>query len=137
MINKAILIGNLGKDPELRNTQSGQAVCNFSVATTDRYKDAQGNVHDDTTWHNIVVWGKLAEICSEILSKGSKVYIEGKIQNRKWKDTAGVDRYTTEINAREMKCLDRRQADGGEKNHDIPLPPEPFGGTGSDDEIPF
>ena len=113
MINKAILIGNLGKDPELRYTQSGTPVASFSIATTERWKDKDGNQQEQTEWHNIVAWKRLAEICGEYLNKGSRVYIEGKLQTRKWQDQNGNDRYTTEIVAREMKMLSPRGEGGG------------------------
>ena len=110
MINKAILIGNLGADPEIRYTQSGTQVATFNIATTERRKGQDGQVQESTEWHRIVAWQRLAEICGEYLHKGSRVYIEGKIQTRKWKDQSGVDRYTTEIIAREMKMLSPRGA---------------------------
>nr|WP_320012053.1 single-stranded DNA-binding protein [uncultured Desulfobulbus sp.] len=113
MINKAILIGNLGADPEIRYTQNGTAVATFSLATTERRKGQDGQVQEMTEWHRIVAWQRLAEICGEYLSKGSKVYIEGKIQTRKWQDKSGNDRYTTEIVAREMKMLSPRTSSGG------------------------
>ena len=113
MINKAILIGNLGADPEIRYTQNGTAVATFSLATTERRKGRNGQVQEMTEWHRIVAWQRLAEICGEYLSKGSKVYIEGKIQTRKWQDKSGNDRYTTEIVAREMKMLSPRTSPGG------------------------
>ena len=113
MVNKAILIGNLGADPELRYTQNGKAVASFSLATTERRKGQDGQVQELSEWHRIVTWGKLAEICGQYLSKGSKVYIEGKIQTRKWQDQGGVDRYTTEIVAHEMKMLSSRGDVGG------------------------
>ena len=97
MINKAILIGNLGADPELRYTQSGTPVASFRIATTERWKDKDGNQQEQTEWHNIVAWSRLAEICGEYLNKGSRVYIEGKLQTRKWQDKSGQDRYTTEV----------------------------------------
>lgn len=108
MVNKAILIGNLGADPELRYTQNGKAVASFSLATTERRKGQDGQVQELSEWHRIVTWGKLAEICGQYLSKGSKVYIEGKIQTRKWQDQGGVERYTTEIVAYDMKMLSPR-----------------------------
>lgn len=95
-LNKVQLIGNLGKDPELRTT-SGDDVCNFSIATSERWKDRDGEQQEKTEWHNIVVWGKLAEVCDRYLSKGSKVYVSGKLQTRKWTDKDGNDRYTTEV----------------------------------------
>lgn len=113
MINKAILIGNLGADPEIRYTQSGTAVASFNVATTERWKDQEGQMQEQTEWHRIVAWRRLAEICGEYLSKGSRVYIEGKLQTRKWQDQNGNDRYTTEIVAREMKMLTPRGESGG------------------------
>ena len=104
-VNKAIIIGNLGSDPELKYTPSGQAVANFSVATTETYNDAQGQRQDRTEWHRIVVWGKQAETCGRYLSKGRQVFIEGKIQTRQWEDRDGNKRYTTEIVARDVRFL--------------------------------
>ena len=113
MINKVILIGNLGADPELRYTQSGAPVASFRVATRERWKGQDGQMQEQTEWHHIVAWRRLAEICGEYLSKGSRVYIEGKLQTRKWQDQNGNDRYTTEIIAREMKMLSPRASGGG------------------------
>lgn len=113
MINKAIIVGNLGADPEIRYTQNGSPVATFNVATTERWRDKENNQQESTEWHRIVAWRKLAEICGEYLHKGSRVYIEGKIQTRKWQDQSGNDRYTTEIVAREMKMLDRRESGAG------------------------
>lgn len=144
MINKVILIGNLGKDPEIRYTQSGAAVVNFSIATTERWKGQDGQQQEQTEWHNIVAWKRLAEICSEFLSKGSKVYIEGKLQTRKWQDKDGNDRYTTEIVARDMQMLTPRGAGAGGGSYGDnngsgggynDLPPEPPSNTG--DDVPF
>ena len=115
MINKVILIGNLGADPEVRYTQSGSPVCSFRIACSEKYKDASGNMQENTEWVPIVAWGKLAEICSQYLHKGSRVYIEGKLQTRKWQDKEGGTRYTTEIVAREMKMLDSKK-DGQQQN---------------------
>lgn len=112
MINKAILIGNLGRDPEQRFTQAGKPVTSFSVATTEKWKDKDGQQQEQTEWHNIVAWDRLAEVCNEYLTKGSRVYIEGKLQTRKWQDKEGSDRYTTEIIAREMKMLTPRSEQG-------------------------
>jgi single-strand DNA-binding protein len=111
-VNKAILIGNLGKDPEVRYTQGGTAVCNFSLATTERQKKGDEWV-DHTEWHNIVVFGKSAENCQQYLKKGSTAYIEGRIQNRKWQDKEGKDRYTTEIVAQSIQFLGGRPSGGG------------------------
>jgi single-strand DNA-binding protein len=119
MINKVILIGNLGADPELRYTQSGTPVASFRIATTERWKDKDGNQQEQTEWHNIVAWRRLAEICGEYLNKGSRVYIEGKLQTRKWQDQNGNDRWTTEIIAREMKMLTPRgEGSGGGGGYD-------------------
>lgn len=104
-VNKAILVGNLGKTPEVRYTQSGDAICNFSIATNESYTDRNGVKQDKTEWHNVTTFGKTAEICAEYLRKGSLIYIEGKIQTRKWTDKQGVDRYTTEIVADRMQML--------------------------------
>ncbi|MCB2181157.1 MAG: single-stranded DNA-binding protein [Desulfobulbaceae bacterium] len=135
MINKAILIGNLGGDPEVRYTQSGTAVANFSIATTEKWKGQDGQMQEQTEWHKIVAFARLGEICGEYLSKGSKVYIEGRIQTRSWEDKDGNKRYTTEIVAREMKMLDSRGASsgGGNQSSEGPPPPEPRPG----DEVPF
>jgi single-strand DNA-binding protein len=113
-VNKVILVGRLGKDPETRYTGSGQAVCNFSLATDESYKDRSGERQKRTEWHRIVVWAKLAEICQQYLKKGSLVYIEGRIQSRQWDDkTTGQKRYATEIIANGMKMLGSRAESGG------------------------
>ncbi|MGB3541561.1 single-stranded DNA-binding protein [Rubrivirga sp.] len=112
-VNKVILVGNLGSDPELRYTGSGTAVCNFSLATTESYKDRDGNQVENTEWHRVVAWARLAEICGEYLSKGRQVYIEGQLQTRQWEDKDGNTKYTTEIKAREMQMLGGRDGGGG------------------------
>jgi single-strand DNA-binding protein len=113
-INKAIIVGNLGKDPETRYMPSGDAVTNITVATTDKYKDkTTGEQKEMTEWHRISMFGKLAEIAGQYLKKGSQVYIEGKIQTRKWQDKDGQDRYTTEIKADTMQMLGSRAGMGG------------------------
>ena len=113
-INKVILIGNLGADPETRYTPANTAVCNVSVATTDQWRDKQtGEQQERTEWHRVVAFQRLAEIMGEYLRKGSKVYIEGRLQTRKWQGQDGQDRYTTEIVANEMQMLDTRQGAGG------------------------
>ena len=117
-INKVILIGNLGADPELRYTGSGTAVCNLRLATSESYKDRDGNMVENTEWHSVVAWSRLAEICGEYLKKGSKVYIEGSLQTRQWEDKDGNTRYTTEIKAREMQMLDSRGAGGDDGSYD-------------------
>jgi single-strand DNA-binding protein len=109
-INKVILVGNLGKDPEMRYTPGGLAVCNFSLATTEKKKDKEGKLQEKTEWHKVVVFDKLAEICGQYLSKGKQIYIEGKIQTRAWDDKAGVKRYTTEIVANTMQMLGHKDS---------------------------
>ena len=110
-INKVILIGNLGNDPETRYTQSGAAVTNISLATSESWKDKQtGQPQERTEWHRVVFFNRLAEIAGEYLRKGSKVYIEGSLRTRKWQDQSGQDRYTTEIVANEMQMLDSQAA---------------------------
>jgi len=104
-VNKVILVGNLGQDPELRHTDSGTAVCNIRLATNESYKDANGEWVERTEWHSVVAWARLAEICNEYLKKGSQVYFEGNLQTRKWQDKEGNERYTTEIKAKEMMML--------------------------------
>lgn len=107
--NKVILIGNLGKDPELKFLPSGKPVANFSIATSEKWKDkSTGETKEQTEWHNIVIFGNLAEICGQYLKKGSSVFVEGRLQTRKWQDKNGQDRYTTEIIANEMKMLGGR-----------------------------
>ena len=113
-VNKVILIGNLGKDPESRAMPNGKAVTNFSVATSESWRDKQtGEMKEQTEWHNVVMFDRLAEIAKDYLRKGSKVYIEGRLRTRKWQDKAGQDRYTTEITANEMQLLDSKGAGGG------------------------
>jgi len=112
-VNKVILVGNLGKDPELRYTASGTAVVNFTLATSERFKDRSGQQQEKTEWHTIVAWRNLAEICGKYLHKGKQVYIEGKLQTRKWQDRDGNDRYTTEIVADQMQMLGRAGEDSG------------------------
>ena len=109
-VNKVILLGNLGRDPELRFLPNGDAVCNFSIATTDSWKDKAGEKQEKTEWHNIVMYRKLAEIAGEYLKKGRPVYLEGRLQTRKWQTKDGQDRYTTEIVADNMQMLGGRDA---------------------------
>jgi len=114
-VNKVILVGNLGKDPELRYTASGTAVCNFSIATANKYKDKQGEWQESTEWHNIVVWAGLAEVCGKYLEKGKQVYIEGRTQTRSYDDRDGNKRYITEVVANEMQMLGKLE--GGQDAH--------------------
>ena len=111
-LNKAMIIGRLGVDPEIRYTQNNTAVANLSVATSDRYKDSNGEWQERTEWHRIVAWGRLAEICQEFLKKGSQVFIEGPIQTRSWEDKDGQKQYMTEIKALTLQMLDSRAGSG-------------------------
>ena len=140
-INKVILVGNVGKDPETRYMPNGKAVTNFSLATSDGWTDKQtGDKQERTEWHNVVLFEKLAEIASQYLRKGSQVYIEGSLRTRKWQDKEGKDRYTTESVGREMQMLGGRSgsASGGASESSAPTtssPPADDGGF--DDDIPF
>ena len=145
MINKVILVGNLGADPEIRYTQGGTAVATLSIATNRRWKDRDGNLQDETEWHRVIVWAGQAEFCNNYLSKGMKVYVEGRLQTRKWQDQNGNDRWTTEIIANTIQNLTPKASEGGGgglSGQEPPLPPEPewssgsnMGGTG--DDVPF
>jgi single-strand DNA-binding protein len=143
-VNKVILIGNLGNDPDTRYTAGGAAVANVSLATTDSWRDKEsGEQQDRTEWHRVVFFGRLAEIVSEYLHKGSQIYVEGRIQTRKWQDKDGNDRYTTEIVANEMQMLggrgggtgamDRPESGGAESKSSAKQTAEDF----VDDDIPF
>ncbi|MFZ0430237.1 MAG: single-stranded DNA-binding protein [Acidobacteriota bacterium] len=135
MVNRVFLIGRLGRDPEIRYTQSRQAVANFSLATTERWADSDGKRQERTEWHRIVVWGKLAEICGQYLKKGRLVFIEGRLQTRDWDDRDGNKRQTTEIVASNMQMLESRNAvESGEESGQQQQPME-VGIT--DDDIPF
>jgi single-strand DNA-binding protein len=152
-VNKVILVGNLGNDPETKYMPSGDAVTNLSVATSESWKDKQtGEQKDRTEWHRVAMFGRLAEIAAEYLRKGSQVYIEGKIRTRKWQDQQGNDRYSTEVIANEMQMLGGRSgsgapATGGGSGGPPPGPPSQgsggasggSGGSGGDfdDDIPF
>ncbi|MFP4146272.1 MAG: single-stranded DNA-binding protein [Halorhodospira sp.] len=157
-VNKVILIGNLGRDPEVRYTASGNAVANLALATSDTWRDRQtGEQQERTEWHRVVLFNRLGEVAGEYLRKGSKVYIEGRLQTRKWQDQSGQDRYTTEIVASEMQMLDSRGGGGGSAapmggadqqstaQASSPAPAEASGGSSNmqeapadfDDDIPF
>jgi single-strand DNA-binding protein len=148
-VNKVILIGNLGKDPQQRAMPSGKAVVNFSLATTEGWRDKQtGENKEQTEWHNVVLFDRLAEVAAEYLRKGSQVYIEGRIRTRKWQDKEGQDRYTTEIIANEMQMLGGRGQSGagaGAAQERAPQrQPEPAARSEAagvaesfDDDIPF
>jgi single-strand DNA-binding protein len=143
-INKVILVGHLGKDPEVRYMPSGNAVCNVTLATSDSWKDKQsGETKDRTEWHNLVFYGRLAEIAGEYLRKGSQAYVEGRLQTRKWQDKSGNDRYTTEIIVGDMQMLGGRGGGGG--SADFSASPAAAGASSGpasgpdefDDDIPF
>lgn len=143
-LNKVILIGNLGRDPEVRYTGNGTAVANFTLATNERWRDRNGERQERTEWHRIVAWARLAEICAEYLRKGQQIYIEGRIQTREWEDRDGNKRYTTEIVANDMQMLGRRSEsfqDQPEPQSTAPsAPPEtdaPQPRQQGDDDIPF
>jgi single-strand DNA-binding protein len=112
-LNKVMIIGNLGKDPEVRYTAGGTAVASFSVATSEKFKNKSGEFEEKTEWHNVTLWARLAEIAGEYLSKGKTVYIEGRLQTRKWQDRDGKDRYTTEIVGEKMQMLSGKGDGGG------------------------
>lgn len=118
-LNKAMLIGNLGQDPEIKYSANGLAICNMSIATTERYRDREGMEQEKTEWHRVVAFDRLAEICGEYLKKGSQVYFEGQIQTRQWQDNDGNTRYSTEIRARDMMML------GGRSGGDMSRPSAP------------
>lgn len=146
MLNKVMLIGNLGADPEVRYTQDGTCVCNIRIATTERWKNRNGEQQERTEWHRVVLWGKLGEIAGQYLGKGRQVYIEGRLETRKWTDKDGNDRYTTEIRANEMKMLGGRgegAAAAAPAQAAQPAAADPFAGAPDfeappeDDDIPF
>lgn len=158
-VNKVILVGNLGRDPETRRTASGDQVCNLAIATTEVWKDRNtGERRENTEWHRVVFFGRVAEVAAQYLRKGSQVYVEGRLQTRKWQDQNGQDRYTTEIRGDEMKMLGSRQS-GSDTSFSAPddtsapagqfpssaqqnPPPKSSGAPGAgfadfDDDIPF
>ena len=154
-VNKVLLIGNLGADPEIRQSPGGSVVATLNIATTEGWKDQQGQFQERTEWHRVVLFGRTAEVARDFLRKGSKVYVDGRLQTRKWQDKNGQDRYTTEVVANEMQMLDRsggpapaesggpRERSGGYSSPQgsAPQGPEPgFQGGGLDDfddDIPF
>jgi len=149
-VNKAILVGNLGKDPEVRYMPNGEAVASVTLATTDKWKDKQGQAQEKTEWHNLSFFGRLAEIAGEYLRKGSPVYVEGRISTDKWQDKEGKDRYTTKIIVQQMQMLGSKSGGGNFEVVDKPAassgapaasgkaPAKPAGGFDDfDDDIPF
>ena len=142
MVNKVMLIGNLGRDPEVRSTPSGQNVASFTLATSRKWKDKDGSRQEQTEWHNIVVWGRLAEVAGQYLVKGKQVFIEGRIQTRSWEDKqSGEKKYRTEIVADNFQMLGSRGEGGmGGGRHDSTSADEGHGGSApapDDDDIPF
>ena len=144
MINKAILVGNLGRDPEVRQMQNGDSVCNLSIATSERWKDKNsGESRDKTEWHRVTIFGKVADIIGQYAKKGSTIYIEGKIQTRKWQDQDGNDRYTTEIVVSgfggKVQLLNTRQngSNGNESHQPEQEESQTRASSTLDDEIPF
>ena len=137
-VNKVILVGNLGADPELKYLPSGVPVVNFSLATSESWTDKDGERQERTEWHRLVLWRKLAEIAEKYLRKGSKLYVEGKLQTRSWDDQSGQKRYTTEVVVNDMQMLDGRSdmSGGGDS---VPPPSEPptTNDVGGDDDLPF
>jgi single-strand DNA-binding protein len=153
-LNKVTLIGNLGKDPETRYMPNGEAVTNITIATTETWKDKAGEKQEKTEWHRVTFYRRLAEIAGEYLKKGSQIYVEGRLETRKWQDKEGKDRYTTEVIASEMKMLGSRPGMGGGDTSERDGPPsqgssKPSGGSSSaakgsaakfddfEDDIPF
>jgi single-strand DNA-binding protein len=143
-LNKAMLIGRLGADPEVRYTQNNTAVATLSLATSDRYKDSNGEWQETTEWHRVVAWGRLAEICQQYTNKGSQIYVEGPIQTRSWEDREGQKRYTTEIKAQVIQLLDSREGGNTSAGRDTQRPEPaassaqtPFDGNDDADDLPF
>jgi single-strand DNA-binding protein len=131
-VNKVILVGNLGKDPETRYATSGAAICNITLATSRQWKDkASGEKREETEWHRVVFYDRLAEIAGEYLKKGRPVYVEGRLKTRKWQDKEGQDRYTTEIIAEEMQLLGSREGGGGGGGGDVEFGGGSAGGGGA------
>ena len=137
-VNKVILVGNLGADPELKYLPSGVPVVNFSLATSESWTDKDGERQERTEWHRLVLWRKLAEIAEKYLRKGSKLYVEGKLQTRSWDDQSGQKRYTTEIVVNDMQLLDgRSDMSGGGERGPPPSEPPTTNDVGGDDDLPF
>src|SRR5439155_7258766 len=139
-VNKVILVGNLGANPEMRFTQGGQAVANLRIATTERWTDKGGQRQEATEWHRVVVWGKQAEIVGQYLTKGRQVYVEGRIRTRQWQDQSGQKRFSTEVVAQNVQMLGARGERGPEEMNATVPAEEPAAadfGVGPDDDIPF
>jgi single-strand DNA-binding protein len=137
MLNRVMLIGRLGGDPEVRSTSNGTQVTNFTLATSEKWSGPDGNKQERTEWHRIVVFGKLAEVCGKYLNKGKLIYVGGRIQTKQWEDKEGKKRYTTEIIAYEMQMLGGGPAQEKADSIFEPQPPVPPDNIGADDDIPF
>ena len=140
-VNKVILLGRLGQDPELKYTPSGSAVCNFSIATTENYTDKSGQKQERTEWHRIVVWGKLAELCNQYLAKGRQCYVEGKLQTRSWDDQNQQKRYTTEIIASRVQFIGGQSqstdSSHSQESEQGDMFNQEYNSNFTDDDIPF
>ena len=136
-VNKVILVGNLGKDPEVRSLESGTKVASFSLATSESYKNKDGQKVDQTEWHNVVMWRGLAEVAEKYLKKGSQIYLEGKIRTRTWDDKEGNKRYTTEIIADTFTMLGKRDDTAPQSNNIVSEVAAPPVAPGPDDDLPF
>lgn len=139
-VNKALVIGRLGADPESRQLSSGQTVTTLSVATSETWNDKDGQKQERTEWHRVVVWGKLADICAKYLSKGRQVYVEGRLQTRSWEDQNGQKRYTTEIVANNVQFLGSNDMATSNRSNDMSMGHQDFGpepAFDADEEIPF
>jgi len=137
VVNKVMLIGRLGRDPEMRYTPAGTAVCNFTMATDEAFKDKSGEWQKRTEWHRIVAWAKLAEQCSKLLTKGKLAYVEGRLQTREWDDRDGNKRRTTEIVIQRMRILTPKGEPGLEMQAEGPEPPEATAPDITDEDVPF
>ncbi|MDR0728649.1 MAG: single-stranded DNA-binding protein [Prevotellaceae bacterium] len=137
MLNKVMLIGNVGKDPEIRHLENGAAVVTLPIATTERYKDRNGDFKEQTEWHTVVFWRNLAEIVEKYVHKGSQVFIEGRLRTRSWEDQSGQKRFITEIVADTMRLLGRRTDSQESKTVTAASTPEIVGTAEEDDDLPF
>ena len=138
-VNKVILVGNLGSDPEVKTTPSGAEVANFSLATSESWTDkASGEKQTKTEWHRLVLWRRLAEVAGQYLKKGAKIYVEGKLETRSWEDKEGQKRFTTEVVVHQLEMLGGDRQEGSAQQHEQPAPaPYVASGSSDDDDLPF
>jgi len=136
-LNRAQIIGNLTRDPELRQTTGGQSVCSFGVATNRRWKDSAGELREEVEFHNIVCWGKTAEFVSQYIKKGNRIFVEGRLQTRNWEDEAGVKHYRTEIIAFDIMNLAPRENNGNSGTDDVKQPAKPVDDEAKVEDLPF